>query len=356
MNIVVTGGAGFIGSHFVRYLLKQHPEYRIINVDKLTYAGNRNNLRDVLRNPRHRFVKGDICDRALMNRLVSRADAIVNFAAETHVDRSIHRSASFLQTDMIGTGVLLDAARRTGHVRHLQISTDEVYGDIERGSADETAPLRSGNPYSASKAGADLLVLAYGRTYALPVLISRCVNNYGPYQYPEKLIPLCITNALEGLPLPLYGDGQHRRDWIYVMDHCRAIDSVLHHGHPGNVYNVGGGCELSNADVVHRIAKILKVPVSSIHRVADRPGHDRRYAVNDSKIRALGYSPLTSFDKGLEETIRWYEEHRVWWSTIRAGAFRRYYRRHYQTLEPGSSTVSSSAHRRAGLSAKIRKG
>lgn len=347
MNILVTGGAGFIGSHFVRYLLERYPDYRIINVDKLTYAGNRGNLRDVIRNPRHRFVKGDICNRSLVTRLVSRADAIVNFAADTHVDRSIKRSASFLQTDMIGTGVLLDAARRAGHIRHLQISTDEVYGNIEQGSADETAPLRSGNPYSASKAGADLLVLAYGRTYGLPVLISRCVNNYGPYQYPEKLIPLCITNALEGLPLPLYGDGQHRRDWIYVVDHCRAIDVVLHHGEPGNVYNVGGGCELPNADVVHRITDMLKVPASGIQFVKDRPGHDRRYAVNDHKIRALGFSPITSFDKGLGETIRWYQDHRAWWRRIRAGAFRRYYRQHYQALQPDKSAVSISA-RKAG--------
>jgi len=356
MKILVTGGAGFIGSHFVRYLLARYPEYRIINVDKLTYAGNRDNLRDVIRNSRHRFVKGDICNRSLVIRLASGADAIVNFAAETHVDRSIERSASFLQTDVIGTGVLLDAARRASRIRYLQISTDEVYGNIEQGSADESAPLRSGNPYSASKAGADLLVLAYGRTYGLPVLISRSVNNYGPYQYPEKLLPLCITNALEGLPLPLYGDGQHRRDWIYVVDHCRAIDTVLHHGQPGNVYNVGGGHELTNADVVRRIADILKVPASGIQFVKDRPGHDRRYAVNDDKIRALGYSPITSFDKGLGETIRWYQEHRVWWSKIRAGAFRRYYRQRYETSQPDNSTVSSSARKAAGPSAKISKG
>ena len=226
MRLLVTGGAGFIGSHFVRYMLERYPDYRIINLDKLTYAGNRDNFQEIARHPRHRFVKGDICNRPLVARLAARVDAIVNFAAETHVDRSIDRPASFLQTDIIGTSVLLDAARRAGHTRYIQISTDEVYGSIEQGSVDETAPLRPGNPYSASKAGADLLAQAYGRTYGLPVLISRCSNNYGPNQYPEKLIPLCITNALEGLPLPIYGDGQYRRDWIYVVDHCRAIDAA----------------------------------------------------------------------------------------------------------------------------------
>ncbi|MBI3620927.1 MAG: dTDP-glucose 4,6-dehydratase [Nitrospirae bacterium] len=340
MRLLVTGGAGFIGSHFVRYLLDRYPDYRIINLDKLTYAGNRENLRDVARHPRHRFIKGDICNRPLVARLSRQVDAIVNFAADTHVDRSITRPASFLQTDVIGAGVLLDAARRCGHGRYLQISTDEVYGSIEQGYADEAAPLRPGNPYSASKAGADLLVLAYGRTYGLPVLISRCSNNYGPYQYPEKLIPLCITNGLEGLPLPLYGDGQYRRDWIHVSDHCRAVDLVLHHGIPGSVYNVGGGHELPNVDVVHRIAAALNLPASAIQFVADRPGHDRRYAVKDEKLRALGYRPVTSFDEGLAETIRWYQAHRGWWKKIRAGAFRRYYRQRYHTSRAGKGAVS----------------
>jgi len=330
MRLLVTGGAGFIGSQFVRHVLERYPDYRIINLDKLTYAGNRDNVRDVARHPRHRFVKGDICDRSLVRRLAARVDAIVNFAAETHVDRSITGPATFLQTDVIGTGVLLEAARRFRHARYLQISTDEVYGSIEQGRADETAPLRPGNPYSASKSGADLLVQAYGRTYGLPVLISRCCNNYGPYQHPEKLIPLCITNALEGLPLPLYGDGRYRRDWIYVLDHCRAIDAVLHHGTPGSVYNIGGGHELANVEIVRRIAAVLQVPASRIIFVADRPGHDRRYAVNDDKIRGLGYRPVASFGEGLAETIRWYQVHRAWWKKIRAGAFRRYYRQHYQ--------------------------
>jgi dTDP-glucose 4,6-dehydratase len=265
-------------------------------------------------------------------KLAKKVDAIVNFAAETHVDRSITKPASFLLTDVIGTGVLLEAARRCSHARYLQISTDEVYGSIERGAVDETATLRPGNPYSASKAGADLLVLACGRTYGQPVVITRSCNNYGPYQHPEKLIPLSITNALEGSPLPLYGDGQYRRDWIHVLDHCRAIDAVLHHGVPGNVYNIGGGHELTNLDVVQRIAAALKVPTSGILHVADRPGHDRRYAVNDEKIRGLGYRPVMSFDEGLAETIRWYQEHGDWWKRIKAGTFRHYYRQQYSTL------------------------
>ncbi len=343
MRVLVTGGAGFIGSQFVRYVLERYPDYRVINLDKLTYAGNRENLRDVARHPRHRFVKGDICNRSLVTRLAGKADAIINFAAETHVDRSITRPATFLQTDIIGTGVLLEAARRLNHTRYLQISTDEVYGSIARGCADEDAPLRPGNPYSASKAGADLLVQAYGRTYKLPVLISRCCNNYGPYQYPEKLIPLCITNGLEGLPLPLYGDGQYRRDWIHVLDHCRAIDTVLHHGIPGSVYNVGGGHELANVDVVRQIASALNLPASAIHSVADRLGHDRRYAVNDEKLRALGYRPAVSFNEGLAETIRWYQEHRAWWKKIRAGAFRHYYRQRYPASKEKKGVTS---HRR----------
>ncbi|HUJ78800.1 MAG TPA: dTDP-glucose 4,6-dehydratase [Nitrospiria bacterium] len=336
MRLLVTGGAGFIGSQFVRYVLDRYPDYRIVNLDKLTYAGNRENLHEVARHPRHRFVKGDICSRPLVFRLAAKVDVIVNFAADTHVDRSITNPASFLHTDVVGTGVLLEAARRFSHQRYLQISTDEVYGSIDRGRADETSPVRPGNPYSAAKAGADLLVQAYGGTYGLPVLISRCCNNYGPYQHPEKFIPLCITNALEGLPLPVYGDGQYRRDWIHVLDHCRAIDVVLHHGIGGNVYNIGGGSELANVDVVERIAAALRVPASGIHHVTDRPGHDRRYAVNDEKLRALGYRPITSFESGLAETIRWYQEHRGWWKTIRAGAFRRYYRQRYSGLTHAS--------------------
>ncbi len=340
MKILVTGGAGFIGSNFVRYLLERYPDYRIVNLDKLTYAGNRDNLREVIRHRRHRFVKGDVCNRPLVFRLAARVDAIVNFAAETHVDRSIREPAPFLETDVIGTGVLLEAARRYRHTRYLQISTDEVYGSIATGRVDESAPLRPGNPYAASKAGADFLVQAYWTTHGLPVLISRCCNNYGPYQHPEKLIPLLITNALEGQPLPLYGDGLYRRDWVHVLDHCRALDLVLHHGAPGGVYNVGGGGE-TNLDVAKRIVAGLGSR-SRISFVTDRPGHDRRYAIDDAKIRQLGYRPTTPFDEGLAMTIRWYQTHRAWWHKIRSGAFRHYYRRQY-----GRSNVTATAVNRA---------
>ncbi|MEW6323756.1 MAG: dTDP-glucose 4,6-dehydratase [Nitrospirota bacterium] len=328
MRLLVTGGAGFIGSNFVRYILDRYPRYHVVNLDKLTYAGNRNNLKDLAQSPRHRFIKGDICDRPLVFRLASRVDAIINFAAETHVDRSIREAAPFLRTNFEGTGTLLEAAHRHRHARYLQISTDEVYGSIARGRAGEEAPLRPSNPYAASKAGADLLVLAYWSTHRLPALISRCCNNYGPHQYPEKLIPLFITNALMGLPLPLYGDGLHRRDWIHVRDHCRAVDLLLHHGSPGNVYNVGGSGERTNLAVARRIAAQMRSS-SPIEHVTDRPGHDRRYAMRDGKARAIGYRPAVSFVDGVAETVEWYRTHRAWWERIRGGAFRRYYRRQY---------------------------
>jgi dTDP-glucose 4,6-dehydratase len=347
MKILVTGGAGFIGSHFVCYLLEHYPKYRVITLDKLTYAGNRDNLRDVARDPRHRFVKGDICNRPLVFRLAARVDAIVNFAAETHVDRSILKPAPFLQTDVIGTGVLLEAARRYTHARYLQISTDEVYGSVETGRVDETAPLRPNSPYAASKAGADLLARAYGATYGLPVVISRSCNNYGPRQYPEKLIPLLITNALQGLPLPLYGDGLNRRDWVAVLDHCRAIDLLLHRGSAGAVYNVGGGGERTNREVAEQIAARVG-GASRINFIADRPGHDRRYAVDDGQLRSLGWRPATPFDEGLDATIRWYQAHRPWWEKIRAGSFRHYYRQHYGRA--GSRKALGAARRDRGAS------
>jgi dTDP-glucose 4,6-dehydratase len=329
MRLLVTGGAGFIGSQFVRYLLERYSSYRIVNLDKLTYAGNMENLRDVADHPRHRFVKGDICDRSLVMKIAGRVDAIVNFAAQTHVDRSIRDSAVFLETDVVGTGVLLDAALRQRHDRYLQISTDEVYGSVEKGRADESAPIRPGNPYAASKAGADLLVLTYQRTHGLPVLVSRCCNNYGPYQYPEKLIPLLITNALRKQPLPLYGDGLYRRDWIHVEDHCRALDRLLHHGTVGEVYNIGGSGEVTNLEIARQIAAQLRCAPSQIRLITDRPGHDRRYAVDDGKLRRLGYRPTIPFREGLAATIRWYQEHDGWWKKIRAGTFRDYYKRHY---------------------------
>ena len=330
MNLLVTGGAGFIGSNFVRYMLARHSDCRIITLDKLTYAGSLANLDGLLRHRRHQFVKGDICDQRLVFRLAARIDAIVNFAAETHVDRSIREPAPFLQTNVVGTGVLLQAARHHRHERYLQISTDEVYGSIARGRTDETAPLHPGNPYSAAKAGGDLLVQASWMTYGLPAIISRCCNNYGPYQYPEKLLPLLMTNAQLGLPLPIYGDGLNRRDWLYVTDHCRAVDLLLRRGKPGSVYNVGGGEGLSNLAVAKRVVAALN-SASKIQFVADRPGHDRRYALADEKIRALGWRPLMPFREGLPATIEWYRTHRTWWEKIRGGAFQHYYRRHYAT-------------------------
>lgn len=322
MRLLIAGGAGFIGSHFVRYLLRRYPSYHIVTLDKLTYAGNRDNLKEVAGHSRHKFVKGDICHRPLVNRLSAKVDAIVNFAAETHVDRAIVRPAPFLRTDLMGTGVLLDAARRFRHARYLQISTDEVYGSVARGRTNEASPLRPRNPYAASKAGADLLVRSYHTTYGLPALITRCCNNYGPYQFPEKLIPLLITNALDGRPLPLYGDGLYRRDWIYVEDHCRALDRVLHHGKDGSVYNIKGGRQdrsLTNLAIARMIVLGVGRTNSAVRFVADRPGHDRRYALEDRAIRRLGFRPVTSFDDGLDRTIRWYRRHRVWWERRRAG-------------------------------------
>ena len=330
----------------MRYLLERYSNYRVVNLDKLTYAGNRDNIKELARHRRHRFVKGDICNRPLVFRLASKVDAIINFAAETHVDRSIRESAPFLRTNMEGTGVLLEAARHHRHARYLQISTDEVYGSIATGRADETAPLRPSNPYAASKAGADLLALAYWATHRLPVLVSRCCNNYGPHQYPEKLIPLFITNAMMGLPLPVYGDGLHRRDWVHVLDHCRAVDLLLHHGSPGGVYNVGGGQERTNLAVAREI--LARVGGSSeISHVPDRPGHDRRYAIQDEAARGLGYRPALSFGEGLAATIDWYRAKRPWWSKIRKGAFRQYYRWQYdrRARRPSAGRQGAAATR-----------
>ena len=332
MRLLITGGAGFIGSQFVRHILKCYPSYRVTNLDKLTYAGNMENLRGVVSHSRHRFVKGDICNRLLVRRLAKDADAIINFAAETHVDRSIRRPTSFLQTDIIGTNILLEAARHYRHDRYVQISTDEVYGSVAKGQSNERAQVSPSNPYSASKAGADLLVLAYRKTYGLPVLISRCCNNYGSYQHPEKLIPLLITNALLGQPLPLYGDGLYRRDWIHVRDHCAAIDRILHHGIVGEVYNIGSGPgsrNLTNLQIANGIVRRVGCAPSLIQFVQDRPGHDRRYALDDSKLRRLGYRPAISWREGLTATVRWYEAHNRWWERIRVGDFHRYYQQHY---------------------------
>lgn len=331
MRLLVTGGAGFIGSHFVDQRLRRRPRDLVVVLDKLTYAGNPANLASARRYANYRFVKSDICDAAAVDRCVRRhrIEAIVNFAAETHVDRSILDPAAFARTDVLGTQTLLEAVRRHRLKRYLQISTDEVYGSIERGTFRETDPLRPSSPYSASKAGGDLLVLAYRHTYGLPVLLARSSNNFGPRQYPEKLIPLFITNALEDRPLPLYGDGQQTRDWIYVEDNCAALDVILERGRLGEVYNVGGGNTRTNRQITSSILKALGKPASLVVRVADRPGHDRRYALDSRRTRALGWRPDWTFSRALAHTVHWYRSHPEWWRPLKSGEYLDYYRRQY---------------------------
>lgn len=332
MKILVTGGAGFIGSNFIRYLLNHHPAYTIINIDKLTYAGNLDNLKDVEGNHRYFFVRGDIADSECVTRIIDDGvDAIVNFAAESHVDRSIEDAGIFLKTNVLGTQVLLEAGRRKGIKRFIQVSTDEVYGSLgPEGSFAEDSPLKPNSPYAASKTAADLLVRAYHKTFGFPGIITRCSNNYGPYQFPEKLIPLFITNALAQEPLPLYGDGLNIRDWIQVEDHCQAIDLILHQGAIGEIYNIGGGAEKTNLELTRIILKKLNRPETLIRYVKDRPGHDRRYAIDPGKLkRELGWKPLYTFERGIEETIRWYGENRWWWEKIKSGEYREYYQRMY---------------------------
>ncbi len=331
-TILVTGGAGFIGSNFVRYMLESHPDYRIVVLDALTYAGNRENLADLEGNPRYRFVHGNICDREVVERHAADVDAVINFAAETHVDRSIHEAHSFVKTDVEGTLMLLEAARKFKIQRYIQISTDEVYGSIDRGEFYETSPLAPNSPYSASKAGGDMMVRAYHRTYGTPTIITRASNNYGPYQYPEKLIPLFVTNAIDDLPLPLYGDGMNVRDWLYVLDHCEAVDHVLHHGEVGEIYNIGGGNEKTNAEITRLILKVLNKPDALIQRVPDRPGHDRRYAVNCDKIGRIGWKPKHRFDEAMVETIQWYVRNESWWRSIKEKqkAFQEFMRKNYE--------------------------
>ncbi len=330
MKILVTGGAGFIGSNFIRYFLHTHRADSVINLDKLTYAGNLQNLRDVEGNPRYTFVHGDIADAKLVREVAAGVDAVVNMAADTHVDRAILDPGSFIQTDVYGTFVLLEAVRELRIPRIVQVSTDEVYGSIDSGAFRETDPLSPSNPYSASKAGGDLMVLAYWKTHRLPALITRSSNNFGSFQYPEKVIPLFVTNALDDLPLPLYGDGRNVRDWLYVLDNCAAIDLVLRQGQEGEIYNVGGGIEVENLDLTRKILRLLGKPESLIQFVTDRPGHDRRYALDSEKIRALGWRPAHAFDAALAETIRWYREHEAWWRPLKSGAFLAYYRRQYE--------------------------
>ena len=337
MNIIVTGGAGFIGSNFVFYMLEKHPDYRIVCLDKLTYAGNLSTLKPVMDNPNFRFVKGDICDREAMYRLFEeeKPDMIVNFAAESHVDRSIEEPDIFLQTNIMGTAVLMDACRKYGIQRFHQVSTDEVYGDLPLDRPDlfftEDTPLHTSSPYSSSKAAADLLVSAYHRTYGLPVTISRCSNNYGPYQFPEKLIPLMIANALNNKALPVYGEGLNVRDWLYVEDHCKAIDLILHEGKDGEVYNIGGHNEMKNIDIVKIICNALGKSEELITYVTDRKGHDMRYAIDPAKIhRELGWLPETMFADGIQMTIQWYLDNCEWWETIISGEYQTYYEKMYK--------------------------
>lgn len=336
MTIIVTGGAGFIGANFVFYMIDKHPDYRIVCLDKLTYAGNLSTLEPVMTNPNFRFVKLDICDKEGVDRLFDeeKPEIVVNFAAESHVDRSIENPQVFLETNIIGTSVLMDACKKYNVKRFHQVSTDEVYGDLPLNRPDlffhEDTPLHTSSPYSSSKAAADLLVMAYHRTYGLPVTISRCSNNYGPYQFPEKLIPLMIANCLANKPLPVYGEGINVRDWLYVEDHCKAIDLIIHKGKVGEVYNIGGHNEMRNIDIVKLILKELGKDESLITYVTDRKGHDQRYAIDPTKIHnELGWLPETMFKDGIKKTIKWYLDNKKWWETIISGEYQQYYENMY---------------------------
>lgn len=335
MKLLITGGLGFIGSNFIRYILKKYSDYEIINLDKMTYAANPENLRDIENDSRYKFVKGDICDRELVNDLISKEkpDAIINFAAETHVDRSILDPDAFIKTDIFGTHTLLEAVRKYKIERYVQISTDEVYGSIEKGLFTEESNLKPNSPYSASKAGGDLLVRAYSKTYNLPVLITRSSNNYGPYQYPEKLIPLFITNLIEGKKVPLYGDGLAVRDWLYVLDNCAGIDTVLHKGKIGEIYNIGADNEKTNKEITEIILKELGKDENSIEHVKDRPGHDRRYALDSTKLKELDWKPEYNFEQAMKETIDWYKNNPDWWKKIKSGEYLEYYKKQYQNSE-----------------------
>lgn len=317
MNLLVTGGCGFIGSNFIRHMLKKYPDYRIINIDKLTYAGNPDNLKDIEDNSNYSFIRGDICDPEIVNKAMKNMDYVVHFAAESHVDRSIDDGSIFVRTNILGTHTLLESAHKHGIKRLIHVSTDEVYGSITRGSFKETDILTPSSPYSSSKAGSDLLVQSYYITHKLPVIITRCTNNFGPYQYPEKLIPLFVTNILENKKVPVYGTGQNIRDWIYVLDHCKAVDFVLHNGSIGEIYNIGGGAEKTNLEITDKIIEIIGSDRSMIEYVKDRLGHDLRYSLDCSKLRELGWAPEHDFDEALEEMVRWYVENRWWWEKLK---------------------------------------
>src|SRR5438132_8060566 len=330
--VIVTGGCGFIGSNFIRYLLEVDSGVSVVNLDLLTYAGNHGNLAELADHPRYRFVRGDIADPALVRQVLGAGvSAVINFAAESHVDRSIDDAAPFIRTNIGGTQTLLEAARQSRVERYVQVSTDEVYGSLgSSGSFTEQTPLAPNSPYAASKAGADMLVRSYVHTFGLPALITRCSNNYGPYQFPEKLLPLFITNLLRNEPVPVYGDGLNVRDWIHVRDHCAAIERVWRSGRAGEVYNIGGRCERNNLELTHKLLEIMGKPKSLIRYVKDRPGHDRRYAIDCSKIeRELGWRPTISFEQGLRETVRWYREHPDWSANIRTGEYLKYYQKQY---------------------------
>ena len=338
---LITGGAGFIGSHFVHHILESDPQSTVINLDLLTYAGNTDNLADLSRNQRHKFVHGDICDRELVDHLVSETEIVVHFAAESFVDRSIYGADSFIRTDVYGTFVLLEMSRKHSVRTFIHISTDEVYGDCAEGSFQETAALNPTNPYAASKAGADRLAFSFYKTYGLPVIITRSSNNYGPNQYPEKLIPLFITNAIQDLSLPVYGDGAQVRDWLYVTDHCSAIRTLIEVGKAGEVYNISTGFQSTNLEITRSILERLNKPSTLIQHVTDRPGHDRRYSIDSSKLRALGWSPGRDLESGLAETIDWYKNNPDWWQKIRTKQteYRQFYEKHYGAISEKSWEV-----------------
>lgn len=327
-RILVTGGAGFIGSNFVRFQLDRYPEVHIVNFDKLTYAGNLDNLKG-LDGSRHVFIRGDIADAAAISKAMEGCDAVVNFAAETHVDRSIHGASEFIDTDVRGVYNIVEAAKRQGTSRVLLVSTDEVYGSIAEGSFKETDPIGPRNPYSASKAGGELIGLAYFHTFGVPVIVTRGSNTYGPYQYPEKVLPLFVTNAIDNQKLPLYGDGRNVRDWLFVEDHCSGIDTALRKGRPGEIYNIAGGNERENIVLTRRILELLSKGEDLIQPIKDRPGHDRRYSIDASKLKALGWAPRMGWDEGMELTVRWYRDNEWWWRKLKTGEFLEYYKKQY---------------------------